>query len=198
MSRYSDSDPYLDAATGVLKNRLDITDEAILEKIEAAFVATRAYELEISPMQGKFDLAHMQAIHRYLFGDVYEWAGELRRIDISKNGNRFAHYGYLESAADPIFRRLAEEKNLAGLAPERFSERAAHNLGELNALHPFREGNGRAQREFIGHAARVNGYSIAWENLSQAKMLEAAIESFRGDSSKLARIIRENLTKCDQ
>ena len=105
----------------------------------------------------------------------------------------FAHHGHLVSAAAPIFKQPAEERNLAGLDPERFSERAAHYPGELNALHPFREGNGRAQREFIGHVAQANGYSIAWENVSQARMLEAAIESFRGNSSKLVEIIRENL-----
>jgi len=136
---------------------------------------------------------HLRAIHRHLFGDVYEWAGELRNIDISKGGSKFAHHGHLESAAAPVFKELAKENNLAGLDPERFSERAAHYVGELNALHPFREGNGRAQREFIGHVAQANGYSIAWENVSQPRMLEATIESFRGDSSKLALLIREIL-----
>jgi fido (protein-threonine AMPylation protein) len=74
MSRYSDSDPYLDPESGVLKNRLGITDEATLEKAEAALVATRSLELSEAPLKGKFDLAHLQVIHRHLFGDVYEWA----------------------------------------------------------------------------------------------------------------------------
>lgn len=193
MSRYSENDPYLDPATGVLRNRLGISDEATLEKTEAALAATRSLELSEAPLKGNFDLIHLQAIHRHLFGDVYEWAGELRTIDISKGSSVFAHHGYLESAAVAVFRALAQERNLAGLDPENFSLRAAHFLGELNALHPFREGNGRAQREFIGHVAQVNGYSIAWENVTQPEMLEAAIESFRGHSSKLARLIRENL-----
>jgi cell filamentation protein, protein adenylyltransferase len=96
----------------------------------------------------------------------------------------FAHHEHLESAAAPIFEHLAREKNLAGLDPERFSTRAAHYPGDLNALHPFREGNGRAQREFIGHVARASGYSIAWENVGQPRMLEGMIDSFRGHSSK--------------
>ena len=195
MSRYSDSDPYLDPATGVLKNRLSLTDDATLENAEAALVATRSLELSEAPVKGKFDLAHLQAIHQHLFGDVYEWAGELRTIDISKDGSMFAHHGYLESAATPVFQGLAKEKNLAGLEPEQFSERAAHYLGELNALHPFREGNGRAQREFIGHVAQANGYSIAWENVSQADMLAAAIQSFNGDTSKLAAMICGTLSR---
>jgi cell filamentation protein len=194
MSRYSDSDPYLDPATGVLRNRLAITDEATLEEIEAAFVATRAYELEQSPLKGRFDLAHLQAIHRYLFADVYEWAGELRTIDISKGGSHFAHHGHIRSAAVSIFQQLAGEKHLTGLSPDPFSDRAAYYLGELNALHPFREGNGRAQRELVSHLAQANGYYIAWEKVSQADLLTAAIQSFRGDTAKLVTLIRNKLS----
>jgi cell filamentation protein len=117
MSRYSDNDPYLDPATGVIKNRLGITDEATLEQTEADIVAARSQELSQTPLKGNFDLAHLRAIHGRLFGDVYEWAGELRTIDISKGGTRFAHYGHIESAAAPIFKQLAQEKNLTGLAP---------------------------------------------------------------------------------
>ena len=124
---------------------------------------------------------------------MYEWAGELRTTDISKGGNRFSPHGYIESGAQPLFAQLAEENYLAELEPEQFGERAGCYVGELNALHRFREGNGRAQREFIGHPAQENGYYIAWENVSQPNMLEASIESFRGDSSKLAQLVRDNL-----
>jgi cell filamentation protein len=101
----------------------------------------------------------------------------------------FAHHGYIEAAAQSIFEQLARERHLAGLEPEQFSQRAGYFLRELNALHPFREGNGRVQREFISHVAHGSGYYIAWENMSQPKMLEASIESFNGDSSKLAQLI---------
>ena len=198
MSRYSDSDPYLDPATGVLKNRLGITDESTLEQTEAALVSTRSYELSEAPLKGHFDLPHLQAIHRYLFGDLYEWAGELRNIDISKGGSLFAHHARIESAAGPIFQQLAKENHIAGLGPEAFSERAAYYLGELNALHPFREGNGRAQREFISHLAHANGYYVAWENGTPAELLAASIASFHGDASKLAGFIRRNLSALEQ
>jgi cell filamentation protein len=194
MSRYSDSDPYLDPETGILINRLGISDESTLEQIEAALVATRSYELSQTPLKGRFDLAHLQAIHKHLFGDLYDWAGQLRTIDISKGGNRFANHMQIESAAAPIFQQLAKENYLAGLRVEVFSHRAAYYLGELNALHPFREGNGRAQREFISHLAHTNGYYVAWENMAPADLLAASIASFRGDASKLAGIIRRNLT----
>ncbi|MBV8806369.1 MAG: Fic family protein [Myxococcales bacterium] len=198
MSRYSSHDPYLDPASGVLKNRFGIADEATLEATEASLVAFRSYELAQRPLAGKFDLAHLQAIHRYLFGDVYEWAGQLRTIDISKGGNAFAHHGYIVTAAQPIFAALAREQHLAGLLPPAFSARAAHYLGEINALHPFREGNGRAQREFVSHLAHANGYYLAWESIAPDRMLQASIESFHGNVAKLAAIIHENLTRLEQ
>ncbi len=191
--RYSSDDHYLDLASGILKNRLGITEAATLEQAEAALVATRSYELSQTPLEGRFDLAHLQAIHRHLFNDVYEWAGQLRTIDIGKGGHLFAHHAHIGSAAAPIFKQLAEEKHLAGLDPAAFSDRAAHYLGELNALHPFRDGNGRAQREFVSHLAHATGYYVAWENVKQPAMLQASIASFRGDTSKLAAIIREIL-----
>jgi len=117
MSRYSSHDNYIDPASGVLKNRLGITDAATLEQAEAALVATRSYELSQTPLKGRFDLAHLQAIPRYLFGDVYEWAGQLRTIDLSKGGQRFAHHAHIGRAAAPIFKQLAEEKHLAELDP---------------------------------------------------------------------------------
>jgi cell filamentation protein len=104
----------------------------------------------------------------------------------------------IESAAVPIFRQLAKENHLAGLGPEAFSDRAAYYLGELNALHPFREGNGRAQREFISHLAQANGYYVAWENVSPAELLAAFIASFHGDISELAGFIRRNLSAFEQ
>ncbi len=197
MTKYSSHDPYLDPVSGVLKNRLGITDETALEKNEAAHVAIRSFELTLKPLKGRFDLEHLQAIHRYLFQDVYAWAGELRTIDISKGGHLFAHHTHIQSAAVPIFKQLAEEKHLAGLDPAAFSERAAHYLGEVNALHPFREGNGRTQREFISHLAAATGYYIAWENVKRDDMLQASIASFKGDTSQLAALIRANLSPLD-
>ena len=195
MSKYSNRDRYLDAASGVLKNRLNITDEAALENAEASFVAWRSYELAQKLLKGKFDLNHLKALHRYLFGDVYTWAGKLRDIDITKGDNFFAHHSHIESAAKPIFSELAAENYLEGLSEAAFSERAAHYLGEINALHPFREGNGRAQREFISHLAYKNGYFIEWENVSQSEMIQGSIESFNGDCSKFTTYIRDNLKK---
>lgn len=192
--KYSNTDRYLDPDTGVLKNKLGIRDSTVLEQREADYAAARSYELALQPIKGNFDLAHLCAIHRHLFGDVYAWAGELRDVDIAKDDSFFAHHTYLEAAAHSLFAQLARENHLVGLDPPAFSARVAYYLSEINALHPFRDGNGRAQREFISHLAYENGYFIDWSSISKADLVRASVESFRtGDSSLLADLIRANL-----
>ena len=195
MSKYSSHDDYLDTVSGVLKNRLGLTDTIKLEETEAALAAARSFDLARKPLAGNFDLAHLKAMHRYLFGDVYEWAGQIRTIDSTKGDSRFANYQYIETAANAVFQKLAGENYLAGLPEDKFSERAAYYLGEINALHPFREGNGRAQREFISHLAYKNGFYIEWQHMTQEEMVQASIESFKGDCSKFAAYIRHHIRK---
>ncbi len=195
MAKYEGKDHYFDPETGVLKNKLGIGDEEELKKAEASLVAWRSFQLAKKPMQGRFDLDHLKAIHKHLFSDVYEWAGELRDIDLARGNSYFANHAQIVSAARPVFEKLAEEGYLKGLDGFAFSARAAYYLGEINALHPFREGNGRAQREFINHLAYKNGYFIEW-NISQEDMIQASIESFhQGDNTKFAAFIRDNLRK---
>jgi cell filamentation protein len=209
MSKYSSSDHYVDKKTGVLRNRLGIASTSELEKAEADFASARSYELGKNPLKGRFDFEHLKAIHRYMFKDLYEWAGVPRDIDIAKGDNFFAHHTHIDVAAKGIFAKLAEEKHLVGLSKADFCDRAAFYLGEINALHPFREGNGRAQREFISHLAYKNGYYIEWQNsyyiewqnsyyiewqnISQDDMIQASIASFRGNCSKFAAFIRANI-----
>ena len=193
MPRSSSHDEYTDPATGVLKNRLGITDAAMLKTTEAQFVAQRSHELVQDPISGTFDLPHLQAIHRYLFGDLYEWAGHLRTVDLTKDTSRFAHHAHLERAAALIFRDLAQDNHLRGREPAAWSRCAAHYLAELNALHPFRDGNGRAQREFLSQLARGNDYAIAWGQITQAEMLDASQRSFSGDLAPLTTLIQRNL-----
>jgi cell filamentation protein len=194
MQKDADNDHYLDPETGVLKNKLGIKNQTILHECEADYAAVRAYELAKTPMNGRFDIDHLKAIHKYLFGDVYAWAGELRDIDLAKGDSYFTNHTHILSAARPIFAKLAAENALTGLSVAAFSERAACYLGEINAIHPFREGNERAQREFINHLAYKNGLSIAWDNITQEEMLQASSESFhKGDTARFAGYIRDNL-----
>ena len=183
-------DPYLDKETGILRNLLGISDQAELDKAESDLSFLRASELRERLVKGKFDLLHPQKIHKRLFGDVYDWAGKIRQSEMQKGNTLFARQMAIESAAKQLFGQLAKEQYLCGLDSDRFSQRAGHYLGEINVLHPFREGNGRTQREFIAQLAQATGHRIDWRGISQADMTRASIESYNGDSSRLANLIR--------
>lgn len=174
---------------GVLRNKFGTTDGALLAQAEATFTLLRLGEVANQPIAGNFDLAHLQAIHRYLFQDVYDWAGEIRLVDIQKGGSYFAHYSYIDSQAMALFTRLAQEHYLRGLPPDAFARRAAYYLGEINVLHPFREGNGRTQRVFFSDLARQAGYSLDWTPIPAQQMTTASILSLmRNDNSGCEQI----------
>jgi fido (protein-threonine AMPylation protein) len=192
-SKYSNSDHYLDPDSGILINKLSINDEAELETAEAILVSVRLTELLTSPMTGAFDLPHFQAVHRYLFQDIYTWAGELRNVDISKGSTYFASHNHIVSAGAQIFRDLKAEQFLSGLDKNAFVGRTAYYLGELNALHPFRDGNGRAQREFITQLCSARGYSLYWEEAKQEQVLDASIKSFNGNYTPMETMLHSIL-----
>jgi cell filamentation protein len=109
-----------------------------------------------------------------------------------KGGHLFARAAFLESALGQTFRKLAEENFLARLALDTFADRAGYYLGELNAAHPFREGNGRTQREFIRQLGLKAGHRIEWRATTPEKMIEASrLSHVTGDASLFAKIIRE-------
>ena len=112
-------DPYLNPASGVLRNLLGITDAAELARAEAALSASRLIDLERRRLPGRYDLAHLQALHRYILGDVYGWAGQLRTVSIAK-GSAFCLPQHLESYAADVFGRLAAADRLRGLARDPF------------------------------------------------------------------------------
>ncbi|WP_375618809.1 type II toxin-antitoxin system protein adenylyltransferase VbhT [Bartonella sp. AC134YNZD] len=188
-------DPYTDAETGVMYNRFGIKDEATLKYVESTLAYAKSLELKRTPIRGRFDLNHMKDIHKKLFGDVYEWAGEIRSIDITKGGCLFAYHHQIESYAPKITQQLAKEQYLRGLDADKFSQRAGYYMGEINALHPFREGNGRTQREFIGQLACEAGYNIDWDGITREEMTKASIEALYGTSELLSELIRKNLTE---
>lgn len=177
---------------GVLRNKFSIMDAEELKRVEATLTAIRIAQFDEHPIPGRFDLDHLKAIHHHIFQDVYEWAGELRRVDISKESSWFAHFAFIESNANALVADFAGEHYLRGLPADQFTARAAYYLGELNALHPFREGNGRTQRAFLSALAREAGYQLAWERVSPESMVAASVLSlFRGDNSGFERILQD-------
>lgn len=181
-------DPYCYPNSRVLKNKMDIRDAEGLREMERRFVKSREIELLESPIDGKFDFKHLRRIHGYLFQDVYEWAGEVRTVDIAKV-NLFCRYFAIDSEAKRIFDELRTEEYLRGLSIGEFSARLAYYFAEINALHPFREGNGRTQREFIRQLAYQNNYLINFAKITRDEMIAASIASFKLDYSLLERLI---------
>jgi hypothetical protein len=115
-------------------------DQVEFDAFEADATAVRMVELVNQPLQGKFDLKHLCAMHRHLFQDVYDWAGEIRTVDISRGASRFANFNLIEAYLTSQLDGIAKENYLQDLAPDAFVSRLAHYLGEINAAHPFREG----------------------------------------------------------
>jgi len=184
------SDPYTYPGTDVLRNIPDIRDPQRLAAFEANATAARLVELDAAPLKGAFDVAHLRAIHRHIFQDVYSWAGEFRTVNISKGGHLFGASAFVEQALHNVLRELPGEHYLKGLDPERFARRAGFYMGEINAIHPFRDGNGRAQREFIRELGIEAGFVIAWNAVTVEQMMAASVDSFTtGNSSGLAAVI---------
>lgn len=183
---YPDSD--------VLKNKLGIRDIGELGRMEKRLTMLRILELVDKPIQGNFDLKHLQAIHKYIFQDVYEWAGKIRKVDIAK-GNLFCNVKFIESQAEEIFGKLKAEEHLKGLDEGEISARLAYYFSEINALHPFREGNGRCQREFIRTVAFHAGYVINFANASREEMLRASEDSFLCDYRRMEQLFAKCVRK---
>jgi len=185
-------DPYLDPVGGVLRNLLAITDAAELARAEAALSASRLIDLERRRLPGRYDLAHLQAFHRYILGDVYDWAGQLRTVSIAK-GSVFCLPQHLESYAADVFGRLAAADRLRGLARDPFITALAGFLADVNALHPFREGNGRTQRAFFSQLAHDAGHHIAWVRMDPDHNMAASAAAHHGDLAPL-RAMLDQLT----
>ena len=167
---------YCYPGTDVLINFYDERDQKKLDLIETNHTLHRLIELYNAPILGAFGLKHLQKIHKHIFQDVYPFAGELRTVNISKNGQGFAPCLHLTSYANAVFKQLKQEKHLKELTKEEFCKRLSYYFTEVNMIHPFREGNGRAQREFFRVLAAKNGYELDWSLVEKNEMLEASIK----------------------
>lgn len=193
------SDPYVDPQTGVLNNLAGIKDASRLEAFEVEMSIQRQVELAEAPPPLVFDYAHLKAIHRHLFQDVYSWAGQSRTVDVAKGSSRFGSHLHIENYLSKLFAELDAERKWWNAAPEtiEWADRLAHYLGEINAAHPFREGNGRVQRFFIGQLAEAHGFEVRWEDMTASEMVNASIASFQGDNRPMKNLIERNLVRQD-
>jgi cell filamentation protein len=177
-------DPYV--ADGVLANKLGITSAAALSQAEADLTLAAILHLSVRPLPGAYDLDHLRRFHQQIFGAIYAWAGRIRSVDIARTPQDvFCRWPLIESYAAGVFADLAAEDRLVGLTRTAFVARLAHYYGEINAIHPFREGNGRTQRAFLGQLARDAGWRIAWNELTAAENDAASAAALRGDGRPL-------------
>ncbi len=181
-------DPYTDTVTGVLLNKLGLSTAAELEDAEREITHAALILLGESPAHPGYDLPHLCEIHRRIFGDIFDWAGQIRTVAISK-GSLFCLPQYIESSAAEIFRALRDENLLRDLEREAFVARLAHYLGEVKAVYPFREGNGRTQRAFFEQLARDAGYTLTWQHLDAARNIEACAAIMRGDAEPMRTML---------
>lgn len=176
--------------SNVLINKLDIKEQDRFESFERRLTMLRLLELIDKSLKGNYDFKHLQSIHYYIFQDLFDWAGIVRTVDIAK-GNVFCKAMFINDQAEVIFQKLRKERYLADLSQEELVTRLAYYFSEINALHPFREGNGRSQREFIRSLALKNGYIINYANSSKEEMILASQRSFLCDYKPMEELLKK-------
>lgn len=179
--------------TTVLINKFDIRDEEKLNEIEGVISSTRYAQWLNAPLCGSFDFAHYKEIHNFLFSDLYEWAGCVRSIDISKKGTHFTPAAQIQQQAEAIFARLKERNYFKSLSHSEFVNELVDFYCITNMLHPFREGNGRTQRVFLTQLIRNAGFDISFAEVDTDLLMIATIQAAQGVTTLLQDIFKENI-----
>ena len=177
-------DPYCYPGTSVLKNVPGFTDTKELAAFEA--ITTAGHARDTLP-KGALDVAHYKAIHRHFFHNIYSWAGEFRTVRMHKGESSFCYPEHIPAQMEELFNELRANNFYEGLSAEAFAAKAAHFLSRLNAIHTFREGNGRTQNLFLHVLAARAGHPLDLSKLKPAPLITAMVQSFGGDESALAK-----------
>ncbi len=163
--------------TGVLRNLAGIRDQTELDMFERRATSRRS-ELPLPDEARQFSFDGFKAIHRHIFQDVYEWAGEVRTYTTGRNEAPFARPEHIEREARKLFEKLNGEHNFAGYSKPKFAEKSAELICEINAIHPFVDGNGRTMRRFLRHLAKENGYQFELASTDKDQWNEASRVGF--------------------
>ena len=182
---------YIDKETGILRNLADITDPDALLFFESGAVTKRIQELYENPIKIK-NIKSLFAIHQHLFQDIYSWAGEKRIVEINKAGKQFFPTIYFENAFQFIDSLISDYKKISKNDKHKIAEQLAKILDNVNYLHPFREGNGRAQREFLRLLALEKGLALNLNPPDNKKVYELYMQgTINSDVKALEKLILE-------
>ena len=180
---------YCYPSSNVLKNKLNIRDNKLLKTAEEEITLIKQMELLKNPIKGNFSKAHLMNIHKFIFEDIYSFAGKIRREQISKADTMFYPPNLIDRELDKVFAKIKEKNMLKETDEEKVFDNLAYVMAELNIIHPFREGNGRSIREFIRLMAKRMGYDLNWGNADKEELLQASILSV-DDYKVLIRILK--------
>lgn len=189
-------DPYLYSGLNVMRNVLSIRQAQRLEQAAYELTALRAATLGLGPLAR--GLPHLCAIHHHLYQDVFDWAGRFREVDIYQGDTRFCHFGYIEKEGNALMQQLENEEWLCGLEKAEFVARLAHYYCEINMLHPFRLGNGIAQRIFFEQLALHAGFSLDWREADPARWGAANQAGAMGDLAPLCAIFSKVVSEASE
>ena len=179
--------------TSVLVNKLGIRDESVLLAIEGTVTTTKGAQWIEAPCDATFDFEHYKSIHRFLFSDLYDWAGTVRKINMSKKGTRFCDADQIESEAERVFSHLRSCDYFRGLKRKDYILEFTDFYQATNFLHPFREGNGRTQRIFLQQLLRLAGYDIEWTCIDADLLMIATIQAAQGVTDLLKSLFDEEI-----
>jgi cell filamentation protein len=179
--------------TTCLINKFNIHDEAKLAQIEADITFAKLSELEQNPINENFDFEHYKSIHKYLFSDLYDWAGQVRTVNIAKKGTSFVSPEDIEELAKNCFSLLKSQNYFKDCDFDSFVSNIVDFYSTTNMLHPFREGNGRTQRVFYFSTNSQCRYDINFENIDSEELMIATIQAANGVTDNLYKIFKKSI-----
>jgi len=172
----------------VLKNKLGIQDQKILDEAERSLVTNRIRE---GVPSGNFDLKHLQDIHKHLFQDIYGWAGEIRQVHIHKGTSSFVPPDKIRFAMQDVHNRIKQQNYLRELKKDAFAKEAGKIIGDINHVHPFREGNGRTQLQYLELLGKKAGHNIQTQRIKRDEWIQASIEANDAKYDRMSQCIND-------
>ena len=180
--------------TDILINKMDIKDVNLLNEYERRVVSLKLLIINYTTFSNKFDAAMLKDIHKFLFSEIYDFAGEYREENLAKDDFRFASCDFIESELERILKPMKNIDEYKALEKKEFAEKIAYFISEINVIHPFREGNGRTYREFVRQFAYQVGWNLDWSKCSYEEIYAASLKSVY-DTDDLSAVITTCLTK---